>query len=117
MRPNEWQLTRGGETLAVLRPDGQQLVTDYQAIEGTFETAPEFEAVRPLFEREVELLDADDDASNDEWFEIWNQLRAPGLFVKANGGLEVIEILWIHFKDGRAWWFPLYNSPNTKLEQ
>ncbi len=111
----EWRLVRGGELLAILRPDGRQLHTDQQAVEGTYESAPAFELLRHLFEREVELLDTDRDAENAEWADIWKELCKPGLFVESANGRTRIEILWVHFKDGRAWWYPLYASPRTVL--
>ena len=117
MRQGEFRLTRGGELLAILRPDGQQLFTDYQAVEGAYETMPAFEPLRPLFEREAELLDVDSEPENNEWGNIWERLLAPGMFVETADGRERIEILWVHFKDGRAWWFPLYNSPQTVLRE
>jgi hypothetical protein len=117
MRQNEFRLTRGGELLAILRPDGQQLFTDYQAVEGAYETLPAFESLRPQFEREAELLDVDSEPENSEWLLIWERLLAPGMFVETPDGSERIEILWVHFKDGRAWWFPLYNGAQTVLRQ
>jgi hypothetical protein len=117
MQRGELRLTRGGEVLATLHPDGQQLVTDYQAVEATYQTTPAFEPLRALFQREAELLDVDSEAENSEWADIWEQLLAPGMFVETPDGRERIDILWIHFKDGRAWWFPLYNSPRTLLRK
>lgn len=98
---DEWRLTRGGELLASIRPDGRRLVTDYQAIEGSHETTPTFEPLRHFFERDVELLDVDREPENSEWAAIWEELRAPGLFVEPVDGRDRIDILWIHFKEGR----------------
>jgi hypothetical protein len=117
MRCGELRLTRGGELLAVLRPDGRQLFTDYQAVEAEYETVPAFEPLRHLFEREVELVDVDSEPENREWADIWDRLLAPGMFVETPDGRERIDILWVHFKNGRAWWFPLYNSPRTVLRE
>jgi hypothetical protein len=111
------RLIRGEELLATLHPDGRQLLTDYQAVEGAYETTAAFEPLRPLFEREAELLDVDSEPENNKWAKIWEELLAPGMFVETPDGSERIEILWIHFRDGRAWWFPLYNSPRTRLRQ
>jgi hypothetical protein len=110
-------LTRGGELLATLRPDGRQFFTDHQAVEAAYETMPAFEPLRPLFEREAELLDVASEPENSEWLNIWEQLLAPGMFVETPDGRERIEILWVHFKAGRAWWFPLYTSTRTLLRQ
>lgn len=111
----EWRLTRGGELLAVLRTDGRAPTVDQHAVEGTFETAPAFEPLRHLFEREVALLDLDGDAENDEWADIWEELCAPGLFVESPDGRSRIEVMWVHFRGGRAWWFPLHRSPKTVI--
>ena len=113
----EWRLTRGGELLAILRPDGRTLITDQQAVEGRYETAPAFESVRKLFEREAALLDVDGEKENDEWAEIWEELSAPGLFVESPDGRKRIDILWIHFKNDRAWWSPLYRSTKTVIRE
>jgi hypothetical protein len=115
-----WKLTRGGEVLAVLRPDGRALVPELDGqftIEAAYEPTPAFERLRHLFEREVELLEVDEDAENEEWLAIWEELAAPGLFVESADGLDRFDILWIHFKEGRAWWWPLYNSPRTLLRR
>jgi hypothetical protein len=115
---NEWRLTRAGEVLAVLRrPDGPWLHADYPAIEVTFQTTPEFEKVRHLFEREVALLEIDDDPEASEWLNIWEELQAPGLFVESANGWERVDVLWIHFQGDRAWYMPLYHSPRTVLPE
>lgn len=111
----KWHLTRGGVTLAVLEPDGRQLVADYPCEESGYTLLPAFEEFRPLFEREVELLETDAEAENDEWLDIWERLKERGLFVESLDGRMRFDILWVHFRDGRAWWWPLYNSPATVL--
>jgi hypothetical protein len=116
--PLLWRLTRGGEVLAVLRPDGRSLVPEldsYFAVESAYEPTPAFAPLRRLFEREVELLEVDSEAENQEWSKIWEELLAPGMYVESADGQDRFNILWIHFKDGRAWWRPLYNSPHTVL--
>lgn len=108
-----WHLKRGGETLAVLRPDGRALIPEVDGqftIEAACELMPAFESVRHLFERELAILDEEGEAEQAEWSEIWEELMAPGLFVESPDGQERSKILWIHFSDGRAWWWPL-SSP------
>ncbi len=111
-----WRLTRGGVLLAFLRPDGRRLVPEldgHATVEAAYETTEAFETVRALFEREVELLDTNADEENAEWLAIWEQLQGPGLFVESADGRLRFDILWIHFQNNRAWWWPLYNSPKT----
>src|SRR5262245_25458758 len=107
-----WHLTRGGEILAILRPVGNWRFADSPCVEAAYETTAAFEAVRPLLEREVELLDVDQEPENTEWADIWDELKAPGMFVETPDGRERLDILWIHFKEDRAWWWPLYASPD-----
>lgn len=105
-----WYLKRGGETLAMLRPDGLEVVPDLDrqfTIEAAYELTPAFERVRHLFEREIALLDDEGEAEQAEWADIWDELMGPGLFVESADGKERRDILWIHFLDGRAWWWPL----------
>jgi hypothetical protein len=105
-----WRLTRGGVTLAILRPDGRALVPELDGhftIETAYEPTPAFEPVRHLFEREIEIACSEGEAEGAEWAAIWEELKAPGLFVESHDERERWDILWIHFQNGRAWWWPL----------
>jgi hypothetical protein len=104
--------------LADLKPDGRSLVPEldgHLTVEAAYTTTPAFEPVRHLFEREAQLLDADSEPENTEWVDIWDELKAPSMFVESADGRERFDILWIHFEYGRAWWLPLYNSPLTRM--
>jgi hypothetical protein len=112
----EWRLIRGGDVLAALRSDGRSLVPEPDGqftVEAAYTTTPAFEVVKHLFEREAQLLDVDSEPENNEWADIWEELKGPGMFVDSADGLERFDIVWIHFKNGRAWWWPLFNSPLT----
>ena len=109
-----YRLTRGGVVLAILRPGGHPRFSEYPCIEGDYETTPAFEEVRPLFEREAALLDVDQEPENTEWLEIWEELKAPGLFIQPMRGEARLDILWIHIVEDRCWWMPLFNSPLTQ---
>lgn len=113
-----WHLTRGGETLAILCPDGKGRVPELDGqftIEAAYEPTPAFESVRHMFEREIAIINEEGEGEQAEWFAIWEALIAPGLFVESPDRQERWDILWIHFQDGRAWWWPLGNSPRTVL--
>jgi hypothetical protein len=115
-----WHLTRGGETIAILRPDGKSLVPEldgYFTSEAAYEPTPAFESVRHLFDREIAIVISEDEAEGAEWAAIWGELKAPGLFGEAPDGRERWDILWIHFENGRAWWWPLGNSPLTVIRR
>lgn len=118
MARGEMRLTRGGEVLAVLRPDGRRLVPEldtHVTVEAAYTTTPAFEPVRHLFERELQILDVETEPESGEWLDIWEELKGPGLFVESDDGPARFDILWIHFDHGRAWWWPLYRSPLTIL--
>jgi hypothetical protein len=115
-----WHLTRGGETLAILRPDGRALVPELDGhftVEAAYEPMPAFESVCHLFEREIAVIDKEGEADVTEWFAIWEELKGPGLFVESPDRRDRWDILWIHFQNGRAWWWPLGSSPQTVLRR
>jgi hypothetical protein len=68
--------------------------------EGTFEPAPGFRAVRAMFDRERQLLDAD---RMDEWQEAYDVLAA-GLRMEPVDGREPITELLLHIDGRQAWW-------------
>ena len=96
--------------LAWLHVDGQRKFAEHPCVEAECRTSPEFESVRHLFARELELLEIDAEPENAEWADIWNELSAPGIFVESMDGRKRINVLWVHVQDGRAWWWPLYRS-------
>lgn len=67
--------------------------------EGAFEPAPDFESIRPLFDCERELLDADDDM--DAWSFAYDEL-ANGLVLEPLDGRDPITEFLLHIEaDGR----------------
>ncbi|HBE68551.1 MAG TPA: hypothetical protein DDW52_10425 [Planctomycetaceae bacterium] len=110
-----YQLTRGGVVLANLRPVDDWQYAEYPCIEAKFSATDEYEPVRRLFERELLLLDAEEDDQINEWSELWEDLKSEPMFVQNLDQSERFDILWIHIHGDRAWWWPLYNSPETVL--
>jgi hypothetical protein len=115
LRDTRFRLIRGGEVLALLEVDGRQEYACYPCLEGACTVTPAFAAVKPLFEREMELLELHPEDDAPEWVGVWEELQAPGLFVEAEDGSCCLEILWIHFKGDRAWWWPLYHAPGSRF--
>lgn len=67
--------------------------------EGTFDPGPGFEAVRPLFDRERELLEAE---RMEEWEETWDEL-AEGRILQPLDGRGTIGEFLLHIEsDGRT---------------
>ena len=115
MSTKVWRLLHGNELLAILTEDGNSLVEGLDpnlCEEGSFILEDAMKELWPLFQRELELIESD--SESEEWIDIWDQLRAPGLFIESESGDKRIEILTIHFKQSRAWWMPLYSSPNSQ---
>lgn len=116
MSNERFHLTRGGEILAILHVDGRSLVPErdeYMTEEASYETTVAFETVRHLFEREIEIIQ--DEEHDEEWCDIWEELKSPGLYVESPDGLDRWDIMGIHFQNERAWWWRLYASPDTIL--
>ena len=75
--------------------------TDMFWHDGTFDPTSAFEEVRPLFDRERELLEAD---RMEEWQVAWGKVAALGLrLVPTKGRSEITEFL-LHVDGTRAWW-------------
>jgi hypothetical protein len=63
--------------------------------------------VRELFERELELLRANEDDDNaqwDEWESIYAELSEPGLHVRSPDGSYHADELLIHVDGASVWW-------------
>ncbi len=74
---------------------------------GAFHASEEFEAVRGLFERELEMLQAntdDDDAQWDDWEAVHEELHGPGLDLRSPDKAFTFGELLIHIKGAEAWW-------------
>lgn len=100
-----FHLLRGDVLIAILTEVEDFRYADYPSEEGTYELTPDFEEVRHLFERELAIIDNEED--DDEWNDIWEELRAPGLILVSLDGRRRNPILGIHFAEDRAWWMAL----------
>ncbi len=89
----DYRVFRGDQLLGTLTRTGGEMFWE----EGDFVPAPGFEAVRPLFDRERTLLDAD---RIDEWCAAWDEL-AEGLRLEPLDGREPITEFLLHI-DGDA---------------
>ncbi len=93
----DFHLYRGERLLGTLtRTDG-----DMPWHLGAFDPAPAFEEVRPLFDQELALLNAD---RMDEWEAAWAEVEALGLRLEpVPAGVAITEFL-LHVEGPRAWW-------------
>ena len=103
--PQLLNLIRGETLLGTIRVNPGH--ADFPWSSGTFQAAPEFESVRPLFERELRLLrdNANDDAATwDDWEDTHAELHDPGLRLVAPDGGDTLEEILIHINGTEAWW-------------
>lgn len=68
---------------------------------GVFEPTPAFDGVRPLFDDELRLLNAD---QMDEWAIVLEQIERPGLRLEPLDGSSPITELLIHIDGAKTWW-------------
>jgi hypothetical protein len=103
--PATLNLVRGDTVLGTIEVHPGN--ADFPWFSGTFRPSREFEAVRPLFERELELLRAnenDDSASWDDWEEVHDELHDPGLRLTAPDSNYTADDILIHINGAEAWW-------------
>lgn len=67
----------------------------------TFAPEPAFEGVRSLFDRELELLNAD---RMDEWELAWDAIAALGLRLVPGSAGGAIDDFILHVEGTQAWW-------------
>ena len=105
MIPRNLRLVRGDAVLGTIEVKPGN--ADFPWFSGTFRATPEFEAVRHLFERELQLLRAnsnDDSASWEDWEDIHAELHDPGLRLSAPDSNYTADEILIHINGTEAWW-------------
>ena len=103
--PKTLSLIRGDTILGTI--DVNPGDADFPWFSGTFRATPEFESVRDLFDRELQLLRANstnDSASWDDWEAIHAELHDPGLRLSAPDSNYTAEDILIHINGAEAWW-------------
>jgi hypothetical protein len=94
--PN-FHLYRGEQLLGTLTYASSDMPWEH----GTFEPTPAFEEFRPLFDRELALLNAD---RMDEWEEAWSEIEELGLHLKRGPASKAIDEFLLHVDGSNAWW-------------
>jgi hypothetical protein len=103
--PSTLSLIRGEVVLGSI--DVNSGAADFPWFSGVFHAAPEFEEVRHLFDRELQLLranSADDSAVWDEWEAVHAELHDPGVRLCSPDSDYVAEEILIHINGTEAWW-------------
>lgn len=98
-----WQLRRGDELVGEITVE----VPDFPWLSGTFTPTPAFEEVKPLFDEELALLEAEEPA----WERAYRRIN-DSLSLIAPGGQTVAEFL-LHVQ-GTSAWFRWSDEPFTK---
>jgi hypothetical protein len=103
--PSTLELVRGNAILGTI--DVKPGDADFPWFSGVFHPLAEFEAVRELFEHELQLLRAnttDDSAQWDVWETVNAQLHEPGLRLQAPDRSYATSEILIHIDGAEAWW-------------
>ena len=103
--PTTLNLIRGDAILGTIQVNPGD--ADFPWSSGSFQATPEFEGVRHLFERELQLLRAnsnDDAATWDDWEAVHAELHDPGLRLAAPDSNYSVEEILIHINGTEAWW-------------
>jgi len=101
MSCNRFQLIRGGTVLGTVEIVPEEC--DFPWYGGVFTPAVGFAAVKALFDEDLRLLNAGDDGL-DGFDELWEEIDAPGLVLKAEDGSEELTNILIHIDGTKTWW-------------
>ena len=93
----DYRVIRQGVLLGTLTRTG----SDMPWWLGEFDPAPGFASIRTLFDRERELLDADEDM--DAWGRTWDEL-SDGLVLEPLDGRKPITEFLLHIEGKEATW-------------
>jgi hypothetical protein len=94
-----YRLVRSDVVLGVVTHDPSQ--DDFPWQGGVFSPTADFDDVRPLFEEELRLLNAD---QMDAWIPAWDNIDRVGLRLEPlSGGTPITNVL-IHIDGAVAWW-------------
>jgi hypothetical protein len=92
------KLFRGEVLLGSIARDAEH--DNFPWFAGTFTPTPDFEPVRSLFARELQLMDSE---SWEEWDRTWSEIVAPGLRLEGHT-VEPTSDLLIHIDGESTWW-------------
>src|SRR5215475_15256817 len=91
-----WRLYRGEELLGEIRVEG----ADFPWLYGRFLAQPGFAAVRPMFERELALVESEDEGDLAAWEAAYQPIAQTMRLLAASG--PVAELL-LHVRGEEAW--------------
>jgi hypothetical protein len=103
--PPELRLFRGDALLGTITPGLGEFDAPWRA--EVFHPSPEFVSVQPLFQRELELLHAEETtgAPPDAWEDAWDEICAPGLRLLAPDDTAFVsDPFLIHIDGPKTWW-------------
>lgn len=99
------QLVRGTVVLGTIEVKPGR--DDFPWYSGVFRPSASFEAVRDLFERELQLLrdnTTDDPGQWDDWEAVHAELHEPGLRLQSTDSSYAADEILIHIDGSEAWW-------------
>jgi hypothetical protein len=109
--PSELRFFRGDTLLGIITPGPTPGLGDLEAPwhAGAFHPSPDFGSAQPLFQKELELLNAEETqgAPPDAWEDVWDAICAPGLSLLApDDTVFLSEPFLIHIDGTKTWWCP-----------
>lgn len=93
----KYDLYRGNVVLGTI----DHTTDDFPFHHGVFEPTPEYAAVRELFEKEHQLLEA---GRMEEWQKVRDKLDEPVLILKPVGAGKEVKKPLLHIDGVKAWW-------------
>lgn len=93
---SQWELRRGGVTLGILTLDD----VDQPWFYCHFEPTEAFEEIKPLFDEELHLLEADE---MDAWDKVYEAILSLGLRLQSLDDNTAIEEFLLHIDGNQAW--------------
>jgi len=98
------RLYRGDTLIGIIDLDPAN--HDFPWFAGIFQPVDDFEIVRPLFDRELELLNntSNEDSEMDARDAAWEAISQPGLRIVSADGNEFTKDPLIHIEGTKAWW-------------
>ena len=94
----ELHLKQGEKLLGILR----SYDTDFPWVNCKFEATPSFNDIRPLFDQELRLLDAD---QMDDWETAYERIKSLSLKLFNTSDMKNIDEFLLHIRENEAWFF------------
>jgi hypothetical protein len=107
---SELQLIRGNSLLGTIKHNPEK--DDWPWQHGSFTAADGFASVKHLFEKELLFMR---ERRYQEFDEVWDEIEAIGLRMRAIETAETFSVGLIHIENGKAWWRTMRHITEPEL--